>query len=83
MEIDIAQTTLWNRVENALNKIRPFLEADGGNIELVNISEMGVAQVRLLGSCESCPMSFSTMKAGVETTVKNEVPEIKAVVAID
>jgi Fe-S cluster biogenesis protein NfuA len=49
MEIDIAQTTLWNRVENALNKIRPFLEADGGNIELVNISEMGVAQVRLLG----------------------------------
>lgn len=83
MELSSVQTILWHRVENALDKIRPFLKADGGNIELVNISDQKIVQVRLLGSCESCPMSFSTMKAGVESTVKNEVPEIKAVVAID
>lgn len=83
MELEITQTELWKRVENALNKIRPFLITDGGNIELVDISKEMIVQVRLLGSCETCPMSFSTMKAGVENTIKNDVPEIKAVVAID
>ncbi|MBX7224595.1 MAG: NifU family protein [Chitinophagales bacterium] len=74
---------IWGKVETALESIRPFLAADGGDIELVDISDEGVVQVRLKGACETCPMSFSTMKAGVESTVKNSVPEIIAVVAID
>ena len=74
---------IWGKVETALESIRPFLAADGGDIELVDISDEGVVQVRLKGACETCPMSFSTMKAGVESTEKNSVPEIIAVVAID
>lgn len=74
---------IWGKVETALESIRPFLAADGGDIELVDISEEGVVQVRLKGACETCPMSFSTMKAGVESTVKSSVPEIVAIVAID
>lgn len=74
---------LLERVENALNNIRPFLQSDGGNIELVDITDQQVARVRLMGNCESCKMSVSTMKAGVESTIRNFVPEIKAVEAVN
>ena len=73
---------LMEKVENALNNIRPFLQSDGGNIELVEITEHKVAKVKLLGSCDGCKMSASTMKAGVEATVKNFVPEIVSVEAV-
>ncbi len=73
---------LMEKVQSALNNIRPFLNSDGGDIELIDITEDMVAQVRLLGNCEGCKMSVSTMKAGVESTVKNFVPEIKSVEAI-
>ncbi len=73
---------LQQRVESALNNIRPFLQSDGGNIELVDITDDLVARVRLLGNCDGCKMSASTMKAGVESTIKNYVPEIVAVEAI-
>ncbi|MFN8282310.1 MAG: NifU family protein [Chitinophagales bacterium] len=78
----IEKTDLANRVENALNNIRPFLQSDGGNIELIDITDDMIAQVKLLGNCDGCKMSVSTMKAGVESTIKNFVPEIKAVIAI-
>jgi Fe-S cluster biogenesis protein NfuA len=70
-------------VENALNNIRPFLQSDGGNIELVEITEELVAKVKLMGNCEGCKMSVSTMKAGVESTIKNFVPEIRSVEAVN
>lgn len=70
------------RVERALEKIRPYLVADGGDIAVVNITEDMVLQVELKGACHACPFSLQTLKAGVEMAVKNEVPEIKEVVDI-
>ena len=69
------------KVEAALEKIRPVLQADGGDVELVDVKD-GVATVRLTGHCGSCPMSTMTLKMGVERVVRSEVPEIKELVAI-
>lgn len=77
------ETVLKNKVEEALNNIRPFLQSDGGDIELIDITDDLVVKVKLIGACETCKMSMSTMKAGVENTVITSVPEIKAVVAIN
>ncbi|MFN3341217.1 MAG: NifU family protein [Flavobacteriales bacterium] len=74
---------LNEKIELAIAKIRPYLEADGGNIELVGVTLDFVAEVRLLGACSSCSMSAMTMRAGVEETIRREVPEIRAVVAIN
>jgi len=70
------------KVEAALNKVRPALMADGGNVELVDVDESGVVRVRLMGACGGCPMSQMTLKMGIERFLKKEVPEIKEVVAI-
>ena len=69
------------KVEAALNKIRPALEADGGDAELVDVKD-GVVTVRLTGACGSCPMSTLTLKKGVERVIREEIPEIKQVVAV-
>ncbi len=69
------------RVEKAISEIRPYLEADGGNIELVDVEE-GVVKVKLTGACGSCPMSQMTLKRGVEARLKAQVPEVKEVVAV-
>jgi len=78
----IQHKEIFDKVEAALNNIRPFLQSDGGDIELVEITDDLIAKVKLTGACESCKMSASTMKAGVEATVKNFVPEIEAVQAV-
>ncbi len=70
------------RVEAALNKIRPSLQADGGNIELVDVTPDGIVKVKLTGACSCCPMSQMTLKAGVEKVVKEAVPEVKEVIAV-
>lgn len=70
------------QVEQALNKIRPALERDGGNVELVDVSDDGVVKVRLTGACSGCPMSAITLKQGVERVLKQEVPGIKEVVSV-
>lgn len=70
---------LYNKVELSLDSIRPYLKADGGDIEVVEITDDGVVKVRLLGACESCPMSFMTMKAGVEESIRSAIPGIKGV----
>ncbi len=82
MTAEIHKHELHDKVEAALNNIRPFLQSDGGNIELLEITEHLVAKVKLLGNCDGCKMSASTMKAGVESTIKNFVPEITAVEAV-
>lgn len=69
------------RVEKALNEIRPALQADGGNVELVDVAEDGKVTVRLTGACGGCPMSQMTLKMGIERTLKQHVPEVKEVVA--
>ncbi len=70
------------RVEKALEKVRPMLAADGGNIELVEVTEDGIVKLKLTGTCGCCPMSQMTLKMGVERILKQEVPEIKEVIAI-
>ncbi len=68
-------------VEKALQKIRPALQADGGDIELIDVVD-GVVKVRLTGACGGCPMSQMTLKMGVERVLKQAVPEVKAVEAV-
>jgi Fe-S cluster biogenesis protein NfuA len=70
------------RVEAAINKVRPALQADGGNVELVDVSSDGIVKVKLTGACGSCPMSQMTLKMGIERVIKQEVPEVKEVVAL-
>lgn len=74
---------LIDQIEKALDNIRPYLEADGGNVKVLNVSDDMVVQLELLGSCSSCPMSTMTLKAGVEEAIKRAVPDIKAVEAIN
>lgn len=70
------------RVEQALAKVRPALQADGGDVELVEIGEGGIVKVRLKGACGGCPMSQMTLKMGIERILKKEVPEVTAVEAV-
>lgn len=70
------------KVEQALNKVRPTLQADGGDVELVEVTPDGIVKVRLTGACGCCPMSQMTLKMGIEKMLKEEVPEIKEVVAV-
>ncbi|MBU0952631.1 MAG: NifU family protein [Elusimicrobia bacterium] len=70
------------KVEAALAKVRPALQMDGGNVELVDVSKDGVVKVKLTGACGHCPMSQMTLKMGIEQVLKEEVPEVKEVVAI-
>ena len=67
---------------DTIDYIRPALQADGGNIELVEVGEDGVVKVRLMGACGSCPMSQLTLKRGVEARLKAKVPEVKEVVSV-
>ena len=75
--------SLIEKVENAINEIRPYLEADGGDIKVVSIDNKNVVNLELIGSCESCPMSPMTLKAGVEEAIKKQVPEIRGINAIN
>lgn len=77
------QENLLARVEAALDTIRPYLVADAGNVSILEITEDNVLKIKLLGSCESCPMSIMTLKAGIEQAVKKAVPEITAVEAVN
>jgi nitrogen fixation protein nifU len=80
--MDIKHEETVTKVLEALESIRPFLNKDGGDIELIDVVGDKVF-VRLLGNCSSCPISFSTMKLGVETTIKQMAPEIKEVLSIE
>lgn len=75
--------SLQERVEEALNTLRPYLEADGGNVTIEEITPENVVRLRLLGSCASCSMSIMTFKAGLEQAIQKAVPEITAVEAIN
>lgn len=70
------------KVQEALDKIRPMLQADGGDVELVDIED-GVVKVRLQGACAGCPMSQMTLKNGIEKILKKEIPEVKSVEPAD
>jgi Fe-S cluster biogenesis protein NfuA len=74
---------LLKRIDAALNDIRPFLQVDGGNVEVVDVTDDMTVQIKWLGMCENCSMSAMTMKAGIEQTLKSRMPEIKSVVAMN
>jgi Fe-S cluster biogenesis protein NfuA len=71
------------RVQKAIDELRPHLQADGGDIELVDVSEEGVVRVRLLGACVGCPMRQMTLTHGVTRFIKRQVPEVKEIKAVE
>lgn len=70
------------RVEEALTKVRPFLQRDGGDVELVEVTDDGVVKVKLKGACAGCPGAIQTLKMGIERVLKEAVPEVKEVVQV-
>ncbi|HCL00740.1 MAG TPA: hypothetical protein DHW42_11630 [Candidatus Marinimicrobia bacterium] len=68
-----------DKVQKVIETVRPMLQADGGDVELVGVTEDGIVKVRLTGACGSCPMSTYTLKMGIENKLKKEIPEVKAV----
>ena len=74
--------TLLERVEKSLENIRPYLEADGGDVRIIEITPENIVKLELLGACSSCPMSAMTLKAGVEESIRKAVPEITGIVAV-
>lgn len=79
----VQQNDLVNQVEKALDNIRPYLQADGGNVKVLEVTEDKVVKLELLGACGSCPMSAMTFKAGIEEAIKREVPQITAIEAVN
>ena len=78
----ITDENIINKIEEALKKIRPYLEADGGDITLVEVTEDMVVKVKLMGACSSCNVSMMTLKNGVEVAIKNALPEVKEVIDV-
>lgn len=74
---------MQEKVTEVLDKVRPALQRDGGNVELVSVSDDGTVTVKLVGACAGCPMSKLTLKNGIERILKQEVPEVKEVVAAE
>ncbi|SKA72422.1 Fe-S cluster biogenesis protein NfuA, 4Fe-4S-binding domain [Paucidesulfovibrio gracilis DSM 16080] len=74
--------SIKEKVESALEKIRPVLQNDGGNVELVEVTDDGIVKVRLQGACHGCPMSQMTLKHGIERVILKEIPEIKGVESV-
>jgi Fe-S cluster biogenesis protein NfuA len=73
---------LKEKVEKALQKVRPHLQADGGDVELVNVTPDGVVTVKLQGACGCCPMATMTLQQGVSRIIKQEVPEVKEIKSV-
>ena len=78
----MANKEITDKIKEVLEQIRPYLQADGGDLDLVEITDDYIVKVRLLGACGSCPMSTMTLKAGVEGTLKKEVPEVQSVESV-
>lgn len=80
---DNINNSIFSKVSATLEKIRPYLQADGGDIELVEVSDDMVVKVRLTGACDGCPYSMQTLKGGVEQALMKEIPGITEVVAVN
>jgi len=79
----IDSKSIKERVQKALERVRPYLQSDGGDIKLIEVTDDYIVKVRLEGACHGCPYSMQTLKAGVEQALLKEVPEIKSVVSVD
>jgi Fe-S cluster biogenesis protein NfuA len=78
-----SQNVLETKIKNVLEQIRPYLQADGGDIKFVELTEDNVVNVELTGACGSCPYSIITLKNGVETAIKKAIPDVKSVEAVN
>ncbi len=78
-----SKSELQIKVEEVLDQIRPYLEADGGNVSFVEITSENIVRVELQGACKSCSMSLMTLKSGIEQTIKRVLPEIHSVEAVN
>jgi len=83
MAEETKEQSLMERVEAALAKVRPSLQADGGGVELVEVSDDGIVKVRLQGACRGCPMAQMTLAMGIGRVLREEVPEVSDVQAVD
>ena len=79
----VPDTSLFERVDHVIRLIRPAIQSDGGDVELVEVTEEGVVRVRFHGACVGCPSSSLTLQAGIERNLRDRVPEVTQVVAID
>ena len=79
----ITDQNILEKVEEALSQVRPYLESDGGDIRLIEVTDDYVVKVKLLGACSDCQVSMMTLKAGVEQAVKKVLPQLKEVVDVD
>ena len=73
---------MWEKVQAILDEIRPSLNADGGDIQLISVKEGGVVEVKLTGACQGCPMAVMTLKMGVERLLKERLPEVTEIVSV-
>ncbi len=78
-----AKQTLLDRIDAALDDVRPHLAVDGGNVEVVDVTEDNIVKIKWLGACEGCSMTSMTMRAGIEQAIIGKIPEITSVVAIN
>lgn len=76
------KSELLKRVHYTIDQLRPYLQSDGGDVTIEDITDDFIVKVKLIGACESCPFSLNTLKAGIEQALKKEIPEIREVVAI-
>ena len=79
----MSKEEITHRVETALDSIRPYLEADGGNVRILDLNDDNILKLEFVGACGSCPMSTMTLKAGVEEAIKRAVPEIKNIEVVN
>jgi Fe-S cluster biogenesis protein NfuA len=81
-QVQQGEKSMKAKVQEVLNLIRPALQADGGDVELVDVTADGIVSVKLTGACGSCPMSTMTLKMGIERTLRDKLPEVKEVVQV-
>ena len=72
-----------SKINSAIDSVRPYLNADGGDVELVEVTDDLIVKVKLVGACDGCPFSMQTLKAGLEQAIRKNIPEIKEVIAVD
>lgn len=71
-----------NKIKSAIDSVRPYLIADGGDVDLVEVTDELIVKVKLVGACDGCPFSMQTLKAGIEQAIRNEVPDIKDLISV-
>jgi len=76
------ENRLYKKVQDALDSVRPYLVADGGNVELINVKDDGIVEVKLQGACGACPMAQLTLQMGIERELKRQVPEVQEVISL-